>query len=305
MPGKGGKASSAPWGRLRAPREDPLQSMGLPSKGDKRLLDFKTQEKYYTKIMERYMSFCTDAGKPNELIRRFSLLEVTDDDASSSTPSPSPSSKSANEPSAATLQNPDNTKAITDVMMALRKLREGIVASKRTDDFSIQAYIFSIRLAVLIKQPESYHPAILHLLRYIAFFHPLTSIEIQEIVGYLILDTACRRKELAEAYNIRYKYQTKDTKLDLVLHAITHDNYILFQRVKDDVDRHRAKLMEWADDDIRLHALKCFGRSYLGVDLAFLEMATGTKWKDLKEKDGVGWELEEGDRVTIRKIRAR
>lgn len=250
------------------------------------------------------MTFCTDAGKTDELTRRFTLLEVGDGETPSSS---GPSSSSfAKEPSAAALQSPDNTKAITDVMMALRKLREGIVASKRSDDFSIQAYIFSIRLAVLIKRPESYHPAMLHLLRYMAFLHPLTSVEIQEIVGYLILDTACRRRELAEAYNIRRKYEIKDSKLDAALHALTHDNYILFQRVKKDVDRHRAKLMEWADDDVRLHALKCFGRSYLGVDLGFLETATDTNWKDLKEKDGVGWELEEdGKRVVIRRVRAR
>ena len=31
-----------------------------------RLLDKKAQEKYYTKIVDRYMSFCSDAGKRDE-----------------------------------------------------------------------------------------------------------------------------------------------------------------------------------------------------------------------------------------------
>lgn len=266
---------------------------------DVRLLDFKTQEKYYTKIMERYMTFCTDAGERDELLRRFSSLEISALDTPSAT-----ASGSSRGSSSSALQDPDNTKALSDVMMALRKLREGIVASKRADDFSIQAYLFCIRLSVLVKHPESYHPAILHLLRHIMPLHPMTSIEVQEVVGYLILDTACRRRELADAFSIRHEFQIKDSKLDTALHALTHDNYILFQRVKKDVDRHRAKLLEWADDDIRLHALKCFGRAYLGVDLGFLEMATDAKWKDLKENDGVGWELDE-ERVVIRRIKVR
>ncbi|KAF7544006.1 hypothetical protein G7Z17_g10294 [Cylindrodendrum hubeiense] len=299
MPSKGGRAPSGPWGRLKPVEQDPLQSIGLPSKGDTRLLDFKTQEKYYTKIMERYMTFCTDAGERDELLRRFSSLEISTPGVSSATPS-----ASSRGPSTATLQDPDNTKALSDVMMALRKLREGIVASKRADDFAIQAYLFCIRLSVLVKHPESYHPAILHLLRHILPLHPLTSIEVQEVVGYLILDTACRRRELADAFSIRHEYQIKDGKLDAALDALTHDNYILFQRVKNDVDRHRAKLLEWAEDDVRLHALKCFGRTYLSVDLGFLEMATDSKWKDLKEKDGVGWELD-GERVVVRKVKAR
>ncbi|KAH7144076.1 hypothetical protein EDB81DRAFT_517399 [Dactylonectria macrodidyma] len=302
MGGKGGRAPSGPWGRLKPVEQDPLQSIGLPSKGDTRLLDFKTQEKYYTKIMERYMTFCADAGEREELLRRLSSLEIGASSASGA--SSAKASGSSREPPTAALEDPDNTKSLSDVMMALRKLREGIVASKRADDFSIQAYLFCIRLSVLVKHPESYHPAILHLLGYIARLHPLTSIEVQEVVGYLILDTACRRRELADAISLRHEYKIKDSKLDAALEALTHDNYIQFQRVKRDVDRHRQKLLEWADDDIRLHTLKCFGRAYLGVNLSYLEMVTDAKWKDLKEKDGVGWALD-GERVVIRKVPTR
>lgn len=38
MPSRGGRSSSHPWGRLRAPDLDPLESMGLPSKGDNRFV---------------------------------------------------------------------------------------------------------------------------------------------------------------------------------------------------------------------------------------------------------------------------
>jgi len=258
-----------------------------------RLLDFKTQERYYTKIVERYMSFCSDAGERDELRRRFASLELND--GAPATPIPS----AGQLPSGA-----DNTQALSQVMMALRKLREGMVASHRADDFAVQAYLFNIRLAVLVKHPESYHPAILHVLGRLQPLQGLTSVELQEVVGYLVLDTACRRGELAEAYALRRRHGLRDPKVDAVLSALAHDNYIGFGRARRAVDGHKARLLEFADDEMRVHALKCFGKAYLAVDLDFLELATGSTWPKLTKEDGVGWELD-GERVVIRKIKAR
>lgn len=244
------------------------------------------------------MIFCTDAGKGDELLRRFAALEIGE------SASPSTSKDPAARPSIEALQSPVNTKALSDVMMALRKLREGIVASKRNDDFSIQAYLFCIRLSVLVKHPESYHPAILHLLRYL---HPrltLTSVEFQEVVSYLVLDTACRRKELAEAYSIRHRYQLKDHKVDMILHALVHDNYVQFHKIKVTVDGHRARLLEFAESGMRIQTLKAFGRAYLSVDLEFLEAMTNSKWNELTNTDRVGWELND-KKVVIRRVRAK
>ncbi|KAJ0383205.1 hypothetical protein COL922a_010960 [Colletotrichum nupharicola] len=289
--GRGNRAPSGPWGRLKPVDLDPLDSIGLPSKGDTRLLDLKTQERYYTKIVERYMTFCSDAGERDELLRRFASLDIKD--------TISPPSPRLLPP-----DDPANTKALSDVMMALRKLREGIVASKRIDEFAIQAYLFNIRLSVLVKHPESYHPAILHVLRVIHPAQNLTSVELQEVLGYLVLDAACRRGDLAEAYAIRQRYRLKDAKVDAVLAALAHDNFVAFRRVQRSVDGHRAKLLEFADREMRTHVLKCFGRTYLGVDLEWLERCAGEKWDVLTGQREVGWELD-GKRVVIRKVRAK
>ncbi|ORY65784.1 uncharacterized protein BCR38DRAFT_428336 [Pseudomassariella vexata] len=309
---RGGRAPSAPWSRLKPVELDPLEAIGLPSKGDNRLLDFKTQERYYTKIVERYMTFCSDAGERDELLRRFASLELSTSSAKHPIPAqlnpPRPHPKHAVSDSIIPpLPHPSsnltvNTKGLTDVLAALRKLREGIVASKRADDFAIQAYLFCIRLSVLVKHPESYHPAILHLLRRIQPKHPMTSVETNEVVSYLVLDTACRRMDLAEAYALRYRYQLKDQKVDGVLKSLSHDNYVLFLRVRRSVDGYKAKLLEYAEDGVRKHLLKCFGRSYLSVDLEFLEKCAGVNWMNLISKDGVGWELE-GGKVVIRKVK--
>lgn len=303
---RGNRTPSAPWSRLKPVDLDPLESMGLPSKGDSRLLDFKTQERYYTKIVERYMTFCSDAGERDELLRRFASLDIS---SNSNAGLPAKSFSGAppldpNTPSMAPATVPSNTKGLSDVLAALRKLREGIVASKRADDFAIQVYLFCIRLSVLVKHPESYHPAILHLLRRIQPLHSMTSVEMCEVVGYLVLDTACRRNNLAEAFAIRYKYRLRDAKVDGVLDALAHDNYIEFNRLKKRVDGHKAKLLEYAEEGMRKHLLKCFGRTYLSVDLNFLEICADSKWANLTAEDGVGWELD-GEKVVIRKVKAR
>ncbi|POR39014.1 Uncharacterized protein TPAR_00787 [Tolypocladium paradoxum] len=297
MPSRGARAASGPWGRLRPVEQDALETMGLPSKGDSRLLDLKTQERYYTKIVERYMTFCSDAGRSDELLRRFSSLEIGGEASRTSAPA-----APAGLPSS--VDSPQCNKALSGIMAALRKLREGIVASQRADDFAAQAYLFCIRLSILVKQPESYHPAILHLLRTIHRQHPLTSVELQEVASYLVLDTACRRRQLADAFALRRLYGLRDAKVGAVLAALVHDNCVLFYRVKRGVDGHRARIMEWAEVDMRRHALKCIGKTYMSVDVGFLERLTGSTWDELKRNDGVGWELDRA-RVVIRRPKAR
>ena len=300
---------------------DPLEAIGLVSKGDKRLLDHKQQEKYYTKIVDRYLSMCTDAGNRDELLRRFAALDVRDEpaavpsspkeakglseDAKESKKEKGSTSNLLPKPSAEALSNPSNSKPIADVMMGLRKLREGIVASKRVDDFSVQAYLFCVRTSVLVAQPESYHVAILYLLRVLHPQSPLTAIELQEVVGFLVLDAACRRRELAEAYYLRKKFRLKDARVDAVLKALVHDNWVAFRRLKGRVDGLKARIMEFAEGEMRMTTLKAFGRTYMSVDRGFLERVTGRGWEELKRVDGVGWELEEGGTVRVRSAKRK
>lgn len=271
-----------------------------------RLLDHKTQERYYTKIVERYLSFCSDAGDRDALLEKFASLSLSEERAGSSgtdisvTSATTPSTAS----SAPFFPAPTGTKDLSAVLMALRKLREGIVASNRIDDFATQAYLFSVRTAVLVKHSESYHPAILHLLRTIHPKHPLTSFELREVTGYLVLDAACRRGDLAGAFALRNRFKLRDAKVDSVLRALVCDDFITFGRVRRSVDGHKAKFLEFCEDSMRHHTLKCFGRAYLSVDAEFLEKATGATFLELVEKDGVGWHSD-GTKVVIRSIKGR
>ncbi|KAK1780150.1 hypothetical protein QBC45DRAFT_409200 [Copromyces sp. CBS 386.78] len=315
------KAGRTPSGhqfsRLKPAEIDPLAEYGLPSKGEKRLLNHKTQEAYYSKIAERYLAFCTDAGDRDSLQKQFSRLALGDSTntnistpllpaGSTSTatpPSTSHSHDSSSTPQQLPLPPSDN---LSQILSALRKLREALVASSRLDDFTTQVYLFAVRLGILSSSFETYLPSLLYLLRVIhrSPSHPLTSIEYHEVVSCLVLDTACRRGDLAEAYALRNKYKLQDAKMDATLKALVMDDWVSWRRTKRSVDGYRVRLMEFAEPGIRGHILKAFGRAYLSVGPEYLEETMGMKWEEMVERLGVGWELDKG-KVVIRKIGGR
>jgi hypothetical protein len=250
------------------------------------------------------MAFCSEAGRGDELLRRLGQLDISSESGKVQNQQPRSSTAGMPIPNIDANLDAASQKDLSTIMMAMRKLREGIVASNRVDDFSIQAYIFCIRLSILVKHMESYHPAILHLLKRMHTVQPLSNTELQEFVGYLVLDLACRQNDLAEAYLVRQKYGLHDAKVDTILQALAHDNYFMFWRVRRSVDGHKTKLMEFAEEGMKKQALKCLGRSYLSIDLPSLEQYTNSSWSSLTNTLGVGWQLE-GTKVVIRKPKTR
>lgn len=132
----------------------------------------------------------------------------------------------------------------------------------------------------------------------------LTSVELHEVVGYLVLDAACRRGNLAEAYALRSRHGLADAKVDLVLKALVGDNWVVWRRVKKQMDGYRVRLMDFAEGRIRGHTLKAFGRAYHSVPVGVLEDQTGCEWGELTGRFGVGWELDAG-KVVIRRVQGR
>jgi hypothetical protein len=276
------------------------------------------------------MSFCSQAGHGDELLRRLSSMHIENPPITNSTSTPAPTIA----PSAAvvpTLSSTDipppisflsptavdsaSNKDLSVLLLSTRKLREAIIATHRIDTFSTQCYIFTIRLSILLRHHESYHPALLYLLRTIHPALPLSSTELAEFASYLVLDLACRRGELAEAFAVRREFGLSggerdgthgkgDGKTGEVLKALVHDDYWAFWRTKRAVDGYRARLMEWAEDGVRMQALKCLGRTYFTLEVDFVEeVAGGRSWEELVRRDGVGWELQEGGKVVVRRVK--
>ncbi|KAI9844762.1 MAG: hypothetical protein M1837_005295 [Sclerophora amabilis] len=298
-----------------------------------KLLDLKTQQTYYSKIVERYMQFCAASGGGMQLEKQFASLSLSAshyDGGASGGEGPTLEERSNALPmttqelssESIRVKHSDTDKELSSLLLAMRKLREGVVASNRRDDFSVKVYVFCIRVSILTKHVESYHPALLHLLRVLhpASPHTLSSTEFYELVGYLVLDSACRQQDFAAAYSVRhtFTYGKSDafvrrphasdgggSGVDAVLHALVHDNYHLFWKLKQNVDGYKSRLMEFAEDGMTALALKCLGRTYFTVEKVFVTRVTAVEdWKVLQKRFGVGWELD-GENVIIRRPKGR
>jgi hypothetical protein len=276
-----------------------------------RLNDFKTQETYYNRIVEKYMKFCAANSSSSNLDAQFAALSVS---STSLTSKPSlMSSKYAPPPPEPPVRpplavHPPNATATTGelpaILQALRKLREAITATGRKDQFVQRAYTFNVHTAILCEDWESYSPALLSLLNVIHPARPLSSTELHEYVGYYILDLACRQGDILGAHSARLLYKYKDRRVELVLKALVADNWVMFWKMKKAVDGYQRRIMKYAEQGTRVHALKCLGRGYMQADRRYVERCADRKWEDLV-KDGVGWELVENDKVIIKKPKAK
>lgn len=288
------------------------------------------------------MKFCSAAGHGEELDKRFASLTVSEGDSVASQQRISTAMPPSIRATARTglssskyaaisdldggdrlIQSPatqalkvdataeDTSTELQRILSALRKLRESITATHRHDSFSQRCYIFMIRACILTKSWESYHPALLYLLGNIHKHTPLGQSELREFVTYRILDEACRIGDLAEAHRQslawnRYAHvQLVDAKVVSLLKSLVYDNWHQFWRIRRAVDGYQRSLMSWAEEPMRLHALKCVGRAYFTVDKMFIEQCTGSDWTSLLEM-GVAWELQhDGKSVTVRKPKSR
>ena len=188
--------------------------------------------------------------------------------------------------------------------MAMRKIREAIVASSRTDSFASSAYAFIIRAAILQNHMESYHPALLHLLRKFYNSPNFSASEKHEFVGYYILDVACRQGDLAGAFKTRNIYGHRDKRVELVLEALVHGNWFIFWKVEQLLNDYQKQLMRSGEDLMRKHALRCLGRTYLTIDRPFFQKATGKPWDELKTQENLGWE-QDGEKIIIKQTKRK
>lgn len=186
----------------------------------------------------------------------------------------------------------EDSKELSIILDAMRKVREGIVASHRVDDFARQVYMFVIRTTILLKHMPSYHPALLYLLHSIHPVNPLVITERDEIVGYCILDLACRQNDLALAYEVRYRYKHCNPVVGLTLRALVHGDWITFWKLKASMNVYQQRLMDSADNRIKNIALKALEKSYLKIQVTFLECAVKCSWDELTEQDKLSWMLQ-------------
>jgi hypothetical protein len=337
------RKSSTPWERLKPAKQDSLESMGFVSKGDTkyvllsryvhslnayRLLEIKTQESFYNKIVARYMQFCTHHSK--DLESAFASISLEDSVSTSSdsarnppvphapqgrgrpiTPSPPKRISSSPVKGVTPPTPPPPSQELSVILLALRKLREALLAtssSAASPVFSQRVHVFCIRLAILAFHPPSYHPPLIHLLFVLHTpLFPLPASELSEMTTYLILDLACRQQEMASAFSLRSNsrlHQGYESRVvDEIFRAVITNNWVAFWRVRRSVDGYVRALMQWNVPSLRRNSLKALGRAYLTCDLQWiLQSAAGAEmsWEELVDKENIGW-MADGSNVVIRK----
>ncbi|EPS38773.1 hypothetical protein H072_7488 [Dactylellina haptotyla CBS 200.50] len=278
--------STKDWNKSTASK--PVE-YGLASKGDNRLADYKTQENFFHSIQTRYLTHIGSYPSVPALDEQLAALSI----ASNNTFTPSLTSATA--PSL-----PPDTTILQNILMDMRKLREGLLASNRLDDFAKSAYLFITRAAILMSHPESYFPSIRHLLYVLHNHNPLSNPEINELAGYLMLHLACSTNSYHDAYEIKQRFKLRDHRVETAVRALVTGDYWLFWSTKKLVDGYKSKIMDRAVKDVRKHALKCVGSAYLSVDVGFLEVCTEREWEVLREEFGIAWE-EEAGKVVIKR----
>ncbi|KAL8998743.1 MAG: hypothetical protein Q9169_002298 [Polycauliona sp. 2 TL-2023] len=257
------------------------------------LLNYKTQEDYFNTITTRYHTLAGPLDGRVEaedgVATRFASLSLGQDKPFETT-------------AFATAHISASTTGMPPIIMAMRKLREAIVASSRVDEFAKAVYIFIIQATILLGHPESYHPALLYLIRRLQSIRLLSKEEESDFVGYYILDLSCRQRDLATALRVRHMCSHKSARIDMVLKALVDGNWVLFQKARATGNPYEKRLIERASGSMTDHAVQCLGKSYLSVNRAYVEQCTGVKWENLKQSRKLLWTCD-GEAVMIKQTK--
>lgn len=188
--------------------------------------------------------------------------------------------------------------------MAMRKLREGIIASARADQFALDAYKYIIRTAVSWQSYEAYQPALLHLLHRIHPRNPLSASDLIEFVSYRVLDLACRLAEYGQAYMVRAEWGLENDAVDKVLASLVRNDWRAFWVSREKADAHQASLIALAEPRVQSSAIQSLTRTYFTVDSAFVLACTGKTVEELVQSRVVDWSVE-GAKVTVRRVKGK
>ena len=78
----------------------------------------------------------------------------------------------------------------------------------------------------------------------------------------------------------------------------------MFWKLKASMDVYQQRLMDSADDRIQTIALKALEKSYLKMQVTYLECAIQRSWDELTEQDKLGWMLQ-GQMIVKRRTQSK
>ena len=269
-----------------------------------RLLALEAQEVYYETILNRSVQCWVPESFSSGLDENFAALKLEDHRANRCLTNENLRTKENLILDQIMQHEQHEAKDISMILQAMRKLREAIVATGRSDSFAQGVYMFIVQVSILLRHVESYHPALLHLLNRMHPGNPLDKGQLSEMLGYRILDQACRQADANAASFIKSQLTFHDGKINQVLHAITRGDWVAFWKAENSANIYQQRLLEPAKSRIRQHAVECLGKAYLSVNVHYVEKITRMSWEALRNERQVKWSLE-GTIVTIRQVKRK
>ncbi|KAI5805528.1 hypothetical protein DFH27DRAFT_524013 [Peziza echinospora] len=273
-------------GRLRPPT-DAGGGYGLLSKGDTGLLGYTSQEELYHEITEKYKQL--QITSESQIISPLHTTKSTVSNHSQKKPAKSQHVEA-------------EAGKIASILLSMRKLREGILGSSRMDQFVKDVYMFTVRTSIALRHPESYLPAVIHLLGEVNDKLPLTTEEMIEFCGYYMLHLACMLEDYSEAFRLRNKFAVRDKAVDGAIAALVHHDYWGWAEWRRKADLHKGRLMDLAAPRMREREAKCLSMAYFTIEKEYITNTTGLEWLEVKNIHNMDWELaEDQKKVVVRK----
>lgn len=229
------------------------KSFGLASKGGNELKDGKTRREFFNTVKSEYKRYCIDNSEQEG-------LQLVQD-----------------------VQSSDIKRTTSQILMSCRKLREGALASSGND--LNELCLFSVKIAILAKQPETFAPLIYQLL------------ENKQVAKWHVLHLVHYTNEAIRAHQVNHDY---NLKMDKIIRAWTTENWIAWNREYDIADAFSKRIMELGRQDLLKRAIKVIGSAYISMNVKDLENYTCSKWKEINKH--CAWKLDESDKVVIRRI---
>lgn len=204
--------------------------------------------------------------------------------------------------------------AMMNTLHHVRKLREALTASKRSDIFAAQVYLFAIRAGILLDSCENYHPALQHLLRSTGLKRRLRSRDYDECLSYEVMDMSGRRQQLEPALSLCNSLLYKATgarfkdvsKARDVVTAYVRGSWVAFREARNTATALQRILIRPLEQRLQSHAAMCLTKTYFSIEAAFVPKFFDTTAQSFFDAHASkrGWTMDDTS-IQLRKMKAR
>lgn len=249
--------------------------------GDRKLVDLDTQETFFAQI-------CT----------RYSLTPFVVDNETSQVAFTCNTHKD----SCACNQSTDSSNCLA----SLRKLREGIVSSGRSDDFAIDVFECTAKYAILADHHESYLPVMQYLL--VSLYPSAISQEKyfrrKQVIGELFLLHLCSLRQYTEFHMAKLQHKILGTLADDVLRSLVRTNWVAWHRLNRSpgLSTLHKKMIDKTYYILADSAVSRIAVAYVSVEVAWIVKVCGERWQE--RNDTSHWQIEDS-RLTLKKSKPK